>query len=174
MEIPLSYLTNSYNGGYQIEFPTDVLSVPLKIGDETLLSFNETDWNNSGGSQQGPVVDSGTGGMTLPVSNEVFKEKLLEPVLKQCDDICKVKIGVLFEQANPKTGNGIEKSCAKCMLKKMKNLTVELGKRVLEVEGSTFLSEITTNCSGRYVLAWIPEPGQLFTIGTSYMMGKTL
>lgn len=71
--------------------------------------------------------------MLLPVTREVFKEKLLDPVLKQCDDICQVKIGVLLDQANPNRGNGIkgigiEKSCAKCMLKKMKNLTVELGK----------------------------------------------
>ena len=46
MEIPLN-MTKSY-GGYQIEFPTDVLSVPLKIGDETLVSFSETDWNDVG------------------------------------------------------------------------------------------------------------------------------
>lgn len=43
----------------------------------------------------------------------------------------------------------------------------------VRITGVSFLSEITTNCSGRYVLAWQPTPGK-FAFGTSYMMGKTL
>jgi len=130
-----------------------------------------------------PYVDSGTGGLSLPFTEHKFFELLspiLKPILKQCDK-CTVSVTEFSIDANPLQGNGVNEKCAMCVLKKMKNFTAEftakLGpNRTLKVDGKTFLTKKTNDCSSRYILAWYPgmkTRGNL-AFGTAFFMGKTL
>jgi len=130
-----------------------------------------------------PYVDSGTGGLSLPFTERDYFEfvsPILEPILKQCDK-CTVNVDEFFIDANPLTGNGVNERCAMCMLKKMKNFTAEftakLGpNRTLKVDGKTFLTKKTNDCSSRYIAAWVPgsETRADLAFGTAFLMGKTL